>query len=428
MKRLLKRILCITLICGLLFPYIPVKNVNAIILDRPYTIRIQTDPFLHSSFNSFIPEINEELLEETVADMTYINQYNKWDKLVNYGFNIFYGRDGKDTIYGGENIDFMYGGSGNDKLLGRNGTNIMFGEDGNDTIEDGDHSSYLNGGSGNDILKGAGGNDFLDGGTGDDFLNGERGDDTYIFAKGYDSDTVAASVGHDTIIIHNYRVSDMNNIREANRDLTINFGKDTGDKIIITNFFGSVDGRSFSFVFDDGTVLEGEDITAKTAPIYGTDGNETINGTTEDDTIDSGAGDDYLCGCDGEDTYIFGKGYGNDIISEWGSDHSFVEFKDVKSDEITISVDSSQSLVISVNDTEDSIKFGSWSWSSSTYTLIFADGAEGYVYRDTNKLVLTKEPDPVEEDIADSDADGSEVSDNSVEETDVTEQEIDEAA
>ncbi|WP_295094730.1 calcium-binding protein [Ruminococcus sp.] len=344
------------------------------------------------------------------------------------GFNIFYGRDGKDTIYGGENIDFMYGGSDDDILLGRNGTNIMFGEDGNDTIEDGDHSSYLNGGSGNDILKGAGGNDFLDGGTGDDFLNGERGDDTYIFAKGYDSDTVAASVGHDTIIIHNYRVSDMNNIREANRDLTINFGKDTGDKIIITNFFGSVDGRSFTFIFDDGTVLEGEDITVKTAPIYGTDGNETINGTSEDDTIDSGAGDDYLCGCDGEDTYIFGKGYGNDIISEWGSDHSFVEFKDIKSDEITISVDSSQSLVISINDTEDSIKFGSWSWSSSTYTLIFADGAEGYVDRDTNKLVLTKEPDPVEEDIADSDADGSEVSDNSVEETDVTEQEIDEAA
>ncbi|MBR5684101.1 MAG: calcium-binding protein [Ruminococcus sp.] len=344
------------------------------------------------------------------------------------GFNIFYGRDGKDTIYGGENIDFMYGGNDDDILLGRNGTNIMFGEDGNDTIEDGEHSSYLNGGTGNDILKGAGGNDVLDGGSGDDFLNGERGDDTYIFAKGYDTDTIAASVGHDTIVIHDYRVSDMNNIREANRDLTINFGKDTGDKIIIINFFGSVDGRSFSFVFDDGTVLEGEDITAKTAPIYGTDGNETINGTSEGDTIDSGAGDDYLCGCDGEDTYIFGKGYGNDIISEWGSDHSFVEFKDIKSDEITISVDSSQSLVIIINDTEDSIKFGSWSWSSSTYTLIFADRAEGYVDRDTNELVLTKEPDSVEEDIAESGADGSKVSDNSVEETDVTEQEIDEAA
>lgn len=344
------------------------------------------------------------------------------------GFNIFYGRDGKDTIYGGENIDFMYGGNDDDILLGRNGTNIMFGEDGNDTIEDGEHSSYLNGGTGNDILKGAGGNDVLDGGSGDDFLNGERGDDTYIFAKGYDTDTIAASVGHDTIVIHDYRVSDMNNIREANRDLTINFGKDTDDKIIITNFFGSVDGRSFSFVFDDGTVLEGEDITAKTAPIYGTDGNETINGTSGDDIIDSLAGDDYLCGCDGEDTYIFGKGYGNDIISEWGSDHSFVEFKDVNSDEITISVDNSQSLVITINDAEDSIKFGSWSWSSSTYTLIFTDGAEGYVDRDTNELVLTKEPDPVEEDIAESGADGSKVSDISVEETDVTEQEIDEAA
>ena len=118
------------------------------------------------------------------------------------GFNIFYGRDGNDKIEGGENIDFMYGGSGNDTLLGRNGTNIMFGEDGNDTIEDGEHSSYLNGGNGNDILKGPGGNDFLDGGSGDDFLNGERGDDTYIYGKGYGDDTIVASVGHDTIIIH----------------------------------------------------------------------------------------------------------------------------------------------------------------------------------------------------------------------------------
>ena len=314
------------------------------------------------------------------------------------GFNIFYGRDGKDTIYGGENIDFMYGGSGNDKLLGRNGTNIMFGEDGNDTIEDGDHSSYLNGGSGNDILKGAGGNDFLDGGTGDDFLNGERGDDTYIYAKGYGADTIAASVGHDTIIIHNYRASNMKNVREVNRDLTINFDADTCDRIIITNFVGSVDGRSFTFIFDDGTVLKGEDITVEEiAPIYGSKESEPLNGTPGNDIIDSMAGDDYLSGGDGEDTYIFGKGYGNDIINEYGSDHSYIVFNDVNSDEIIVSIDSSQSLVIAVNDTEDSIKLLSWSWSASTYTFIFADGAEGYVDRNTNELVLTKQPEPVEE-------------------------------
>ena len=54
-------------------------------------------------------------------------------------------------------------------------------------------------------------------------------------------------------------------------------------------------------------------------------------------------------------------------------------------------------MVIAVNDTEDSIKLLSWSWSASTYTFIFADGAEGYVDRNTNELVLTKQPEPVEE-------------------------------
>ena len=138
-----------------------------------------------------------------------------------------------------------------------------------------------------------------------------------------------------------------------------------------------------------------------TAPIIGTNGSETVNGTSGDDIIDGLAGDDFLCGFDGEDTYIFGKGYGNDSVNEWGSDHSFIVFNDVDSDEISTSIDSSYSLVISVKGTKDSVKISSWAWSASTYTLIFADGAEGYIQKGTNELVLTKEPGAVEEETVD---------------------------
>ena len=39
-----------------------------------------------------------------------------------------------------------------------------------------------------------------------------------------------------------------------------------------------------------------------------------------------------------------------------------------------------------------------------SYTFKFADGAEGYVDKDTWQLVLTKQPDPVEEDIEQTNA------------------------
>ncbi len=320
------------------------------------------------------------------------------------GFNIFYGGDGEDTIAGGANIDIMYGGENDDTLLGRNSTNIMYGEGGNDKIYDGDDSSYLSGGEGNDELYGGGGADVLNGGSGNDYLQGDHGNDTYIFAEGYDVDTIAASSDLNKIIIHDYRVSDMNNTREANNDLVINFGTDTGDSLIVKAFFDYNSNRDYNFIFDDGTVLGQYDITAKSAPIFGTDGDDYLMGTNDDDTIDGGAGDDNLCGSGGEDTYIFGKGYAHDAINEWGSDHSVVELKDIASDEITVSDQWGSNLLIAVNDTEDVLTISNFKWGQASYTFRFADGAEGYIDKDTWQLILTKQPDPVEEDIEQTNA------------------------
>ena len=320
------------------------------------------------------------------------------------GFNIFYAGEGKDTIAGGDNIDFMYGGNGDDTLLGRNGTNIIYGEGGNDIIRDGDDSSYLSGGTDNDEIYGGGGADILDGGAGNDILQGDHGNDTFIYGIGYDIDTLKDAAGEpNTIIIHGYRKSDMNNYRDGS-NLIIDFGKDTGDRMIIERFFDYAENSDITFIFDDGTSLSRFDIRAKSMPIYGDENNNYINGTNEADIIDGGAGDDTLCGFDGEDTYVFGRNYGHDIINEWGSDHSFVEFKDINSDEISITGSMYTPITITVNDTEDTLTFATSFWASATYTLIFADGAEGYVDKNTYEFIFTKQPDPVdEENITDSD-------------------------
>ena len=328
------------------------------------------------------------------------------------GFNIFYGGDGDDTLAGGMNIDFMYGGNGDDLLLGRNGTNILFGEDGNDTIYDGDHGSYLNGGNGDDMLYGGGGADVLDGGAGNDYLQGDHGNDTYIFGKGYDTDTIHASSDVNTIIIKGYSASSMINTRNAHNDLIIHFGsEDSTDCLIIDHFFDYNSNRDIRFEFDNGTVLGQYDIKAKYAPIEGTensdwlgiqtsediiyrgyDGHDGIGAGNGNDTLDGGTGNDVLNGGNGTDTYIFAKGYGNDSINEWGTDKSIVKFTDINSDEVTI-VDQWGNLLVTVNDTEDTLTINSFKWGQSTYSFEFADGAIASVNKDTFELEFSKLPD-----------------------------------
>ncbi|MBR4021694.1 MAG: DUF2974 domain-containing protein [Ruminococcus sp.] len=346
---------------------------------------------------------NREVFEGTATD-DYIETGD--------GFNISYGGDGNDTLAGGKDIDFMYGGNGDDLLLGRNGVNVLFGEEDNDTIYDGDHGSYLNGGNGDDMLYGGGGADVLDGGAGNDYLQADHGNDTYIFGKGYDTDTINASSDVNTIIIKGYSASSMINTRNVNNDLIIHFGsEDSTDCLIVDHFFDYNSNRDIRFEFENGTVLGQYDIKATFAPIEGTensdwlgiqtnediiyrgyDGHDGIGAGNGNDTLDGGTGNDVLNGGNGTDTYIFAKGYGNDSVNEWGTDKSIIKFTDINSDEVTI-VDQWGNLLVTVNDTEDTLTINSFKWGQSTYSFEFADGAIASVNKDTFELEFSKLPD-----------------------------------
>lgn len=343
------------------------------------------------------------------------------------GFNVFYGNDGNDDIYGGADMDFMFGGNGDDSLFGRNGVNVLLGETGNDTIYDGDDGSYLSGGDGDDSLYG-GGADVLDGGAGNDYLQGDHGDDTYIFKKGYGIDTIDASSDNNTVLISGFTKSQMINTRNAQNDLIINF-KGSEDCLIIQHFFDYNSNRDINFIFDNGTVLGQYDITAKYAPIYGTDaddwlaiqnsddglifggdgndglsggsgndelygenGNDTLYGNDGNDILDGGAGNDTLNGGNGTDTYIFAKGYNNDVINEWGSDSSIIQLTDINSDEVTVTDQWGSNLILSVNGTEDTITISNFKWGQASYTFEFADGAVATVNKETWALEFSVLP------------------------------------
>lgn len=149
-------------------------------------------------------------------------------------------------------------GSGTDSVTGGAGDDSFWGGAGNDS---------LSGGDGDDTIAGASGDDLMAGGAGDDSLVGGSGDDT-----------VDAGLGNDYLS------------GDAGNDLL------RGDAGADTLLGGSGDDS-----LDGGA------------------GNDMLVGGAGSDTLSGGAGSDTLFGGAGADTFAFDSGFGQDVISDFGS-------------------------------------------------------------------------------------------------------------
>ena len=211
---------------------------------------------------------------------------------------------------GGAGDDALYGWAGNDSITGGNGYDTLFGYWGNDT---------------------------LNGGAGDDLLQGGLGDDTYVFGKGSGNDKISerdessGQGGFDQVIFTDLKQADVSFVKVGSWDLKATITA-TGESIYVSNAYYSDSGYNVeSYVFTDGS-LSYEQINnqlniggAGDHTLYGWVGNDSIIGGSGydtlfgywgNDTLNGGAGDDLLQGGVGDDTYVFGKGSGNDKISE----------------------------------------------------------------------------------------------------------------
>lgn len=333
------------------------------------------------------------------------------------------GNEWNDAITGTEENDKIHGGAGNDALYGGKGDDALWGDDDADSLYGGEGNDSIQGGKGNDILMGNSGSDTLDGGAGDDTLRGGLGNDTYLYGRGAGNDTIenyeVTVAGHDTgydeiLFGEGLTTDSLDFLRDESgngNNLIIRI-KDTGETLIVNQFFNGEEYRVDSFKFADETFITGSDIYTQLSPgtgqyddtIEGTEyadnlnggaGNDTISGGLGDDTIHGGidndillggAGDDTLYGDDGDDTldggpgndvlvggsgsdvYIFGEGSGNDTIFNdassplWGNNNGYdtVQF----GDGITISslefVAEERSLVIRIKDTDDTLRLDSF--------------------------------------------------------------------
>ena len=231
------------------------------------------------------------------------------------------GLDGDDTIDARDGDDIVDGGAGND---------VVNGDAGNDDLDGGSGDDVVNGGVGDDELNGGLGNDILTGGAGADYLEGGAGADRILFFEGDGNDTVGlATFGDqagDTIEFPDYDFADAtfqsggDIIGEGGlfRDnLLITFAN--GDSVEV-EFFFNPSARFDSFVFADQSVTR-EQIASLLIAGQITAGDDIVTGTSLDETIEAGTGNDVLQGAGGDDIYVYNPGDGVDEIFETtGSD------------------------------------------------------------------------------------------------------------
>ena len=216
-------------------------------------------------------------------------------------------------------------------------------------------ANFITAGEGNDVLNGGDGKDILHGGLGDDRLyGGNNSADTYVFEKGHGRDVVseyANNIEHtDTLKFEGAKFSDAVFTRSGNHLIVKAYGGE--DQVTVEYFFLGDSYRHVRFAFDDKTVdfndaglnMKGGDSDETLSgwsthdeidggagndtlngengndTLYGGDGNDILYGGEGSDILNGGAGDDRLNGGNNEaDTYVFAKGHGKDVVSDYGS-------------------------------------------------------------------------------------------------------------
>ncbi|MGM0740843.1 MAG: calcium-binding protein, partial [Pseudomonadota bacterium] len=213
-----------------------------------------------------------------------------------------------------------------------------------------------------DVIVGSPGTDVLIGDRGNDVMIGGLGDDIYVYRVGDGVDVIREREngavytdwlkgGFDNLVfIGDIGADDVRLSRAGeSTDLVIQTldadGNPDGGQVTIEEHFGgmrlNLDGfigmfdqatgsnlnNEFKFdyvgpsiveqiTFEDGSSLDFEDMAKRVIENARTDGEDAIYGFISADTLDGGAGDDLLTARGGGDTYIYGLGYGLDVIHD----------------------------------------------------------------------------------------------------------------
>lgn len=357
------------------------------------------------------------------------------------GNDQLFGGDGADLLYGGVGDDLLNADTGADQLFGGIGndtyvvseaghTIIESASEGVDTVQvriPGSFTYVLPGSVenvelvgdvyfpsdrvdlvGNQLDNRLTGSDLLNGGQGNDTLIG-LGDNIYVFGHGDGQDVIQtgvqtyASAGFVDYIQLLPGVAPPDVAFEGLGNHLVLKILGTTDQLIVENYLIEPGLRTPTIGeihFDNGTVWGEAEITSRVGVMNGTSGNDNLTGFGNDnnlfglggndqlvgyggnDRLDGGVGDDLLVGGDGNDTYLFGRGGGQDRVSDFPDSGIVGEVDTVLLDSTVVPADvrlqatADSSLLLTINGTTDSLLMEGYYFGSlyQVEQIQFADG------------------------------------------------------
>lgn len=266
------------------------------------------------------------------------------------GNDLIEGSQYKDDMWGDDGDDTLLGGAGKDYIAGGNGDDIARGGSWDDSIDGGYGSDTIFGEEGDDSLVGGYGPDLLDGGEGNDYLNGAHsfndgvdlligglGSDTYYFGSAFGiktinnaSDDGAEAIDRIELEAETCCAYPYGRLVRSENDLILVMGN---SRITVLNHFlyeGTEENKLYAIdaiAFSGGPILTTADIAQQAISGTPTEGDDLIYGTSGDDLIDGLGGWDQIYAGDGNDIVYSGTGWSSvhgDAGNDWlygGADH-----------------------------------------------------------------------------------------------------------
>ncbi len=222
------------------------------------------------------------------------------------------GKGGNDRINGLGGNDVLLGGAGNDIIAGDDGDDRLSGDSGDDMLAGGAGDDRLEGGVGRDVLAGDSGDDWLDGGAGDDFLQGGAGNDTLVTTKSESvRDIFDGGEGIDRIIVSG---ADPVTLAGFNAETaSIEGWVGNGQALLGTSSADTFDFRAVTSLSGLAYIDAGNGNDR----LHGSRFADDLRGGNGADMIEGGAGNDVLTGGAGSDTFLFARGFGQDVITDF---------------------------------------------------------------------------------------------------------------